>query len=154
MDSNGSQTLTGHQSSVLVTLTWSEHRALKILPLTFNYILLKTLISTDCLTLASYLAVANLVISNIDVKTYNQDAKDVGKIINLLKHTCRLHTGTFYGHIAESGPPFSIHIYIHTRFVPAWFKFSPAGIVQMPTINIFKITSSLKINMDQMLSNQ
>lgn len=74
-------------------------------------------------------------------------------ILLFKERTFRPHTDAAHGHVAVCSPPFSIHIYIHTRFVPVWLVFSPGSVAQMPTINILKITSSLKISMDHMLSN-
>lgn len=58
--------------------------------------------------------------------------------------TCRLHANAVHGLIAESSPPFSIHIQVHAWFVAARFTFSPGGKLQIPAVNVLKITTSLK----------
>lgn len=69
----------------------------------------------------------------------------VALIVWLTFFTCRLHANAVHGLIAESGPPLSIHIQVHTWFVTARFIFSPAGKLQMPVVNIFKVTTGLKM---------
>lgn len=58
--------------------------------------------------------------------------------------TCCLHANAVHGLVAESSPPLSIYIQVHTWFVTAWFTFSPGGKLQMPAVNVLKITTSLK----------
>lgn len=67
-------------------------------------------------------------------------------------HTCRLHTNAVDGLIAESSPPLSFSIYVHTRPVPCWFTFSPVSEVQVPAIGISKISLSLKSKVDGLLN--
>lgn len=66
------------------------------------------------------------------------------QLVRLTFNTRRLHANAVHGLIAESGPPLSVHIHVHARSVSAWFIFTPAGKLQMPTVDVFKITTSLQ----------
>lgn len=65
--------------------------------------------------------------------------------------THRLHANAVHGPIAESGPPLSIHIHVHAWSVSARLVFSPAGKLQMPTVDVFKITTSLQVRQTMFL---
>lgn len=62
--------------------------------------------------------------------------------------TCILNANTVHGLITVSGLPFSIHIHIDTRSVPAWFIFTPPSKAHVPAINQSEIPIGLKAKID------
>lgn len=64
-------------------------------------------------------------------------------LVQLTVITCCLHANTVHGLIAERSPPFSVHSQVHAWSVSAWFIFSPGGKLEMPIVDVFKISTSL-----------
>lgn len=69
--------------------------------------------------------------------------------VSYSRRTCRLLANTVHGPVAESRPPLSLLVHVHTRSVSAWFTFSPVDGAQLPAIDKPEITAFLKARMDQ-----